>query len=58
MKKAILDLNISQKAKKVEVSSWTKKAIGFKKSGSEPTTTFGKKLQMNMIICKSMLHKK
>ena len=59
MKKTILDVNISQtKSPKVAINSWVNTAINGKKEKEEETNSLGKKLQVNMSICKTILHKK
>lgn len=63
MKKEIqIDLNISQRSSKnspVQVNSWVNKALNSRNNSSSATENgSGRKLQLNMTFCKSILNRR
>lgn len=56
-----IDLNVmqlTQKTKPVEVNAWVNKALDAKNNSNNPEDASGKKLQLNMTFCKSILNRR
>ena len=60
MKKAVLNLNITQaKRSKVAVNNWVNTAMNAKKEEAvEASNSYGKKMEVNMAFCQSILNKR
>jgi hypothetical protein len=61
-KKIQIDLNVSQRSSKsspVQVNSWVNKALDSRNNKSSSTESdSGRKLQLNMTFCKSILNRR
>lgn len=61
-KKVQIDLNITQRSSKntpIQVNSWVNKALNSRNNIDSPTgNNSGRKVQLNMTFCKSILNRR